>query len=46
VGKEFEERIFGRILDPKLDILTGRFRKLNDYELHYLHTPQDVFMIK
>jgi hypothetical protein len=43
--KEFEESIFGRILDSKMDKLTGRFRKLNYYELHYLHTTQYLFMM-
>jgi hypothetical protein len=35
----FEERIFEIILDPKMDKLTGTFRKLNNFELHYLHPP-------
>jgi len=40
--KVFEERIFGIILDPKTNKLTGRFRKLNNFELYYLHPPSRI----
>jgi len=44
-AKVFEERIFGIILDPKMDKLTGRFRKLNSFELHYLHpSPLKIYL--
>jgi hypothetical protein len=38
----FENRVLGRILGPKIDELTGEWRKLHNEELHNLYSSPDI----
>jgi hypothetical protein len=43
----FENRVLRRIFGPKRDEVTGEFRKLDNEELHILHSsPNNIRQIK
>jgi len=35
----FENRVLRKIIEPKVDEVTGEWRRLHDVELHDLHSP-------
>jgi hypothetical protein len=41
----FENKVLGRIFEPKRDEVTGGSRKLHSEELHNLYSFQNIFMI-
>jgi hypothetical protein len=41
----FENKVLRRIFGPKKDELTGKWRKLHDEELNYLHSSPNIVRV-
>jgi hypothetical protein len=43
--RAFENRVLRRIFEPKRDEVTGGYRKLNNEELHNLHSSLNIIRV-
>jgi hypothetical protein len=41
----FENRVFRRIFEPKMDEVTGGWRKLHNHEFHNLHSSPNIIRV-
>jgi hypothetical protein len=41
----FKNRVLRRIFGPKMDEVTGEWRKLNNEELHALYSPLNIVRV-